>query len=107
MNSFFAKMMGANDRVRPSRFAGTWYPSDPKVLENNLIDYLHESQSIAVNKHTAQKNIIAIIAPHAGYIYSGKTAAFAYGILNTNKYKRVFLLGPSHHIAFKGVAFSY
>lgn len=92
--------MGANEGVRLPRFAGTWYPAEYKVLDKNLSDYLKEANSDKV-----QNNVMAIIVPHAGYIFSGKTAAFAYHNLSPNKYKRVFLLGPSHHIAFKGVVF--
>ncbi|OCF43473.1 hypothetical protein I317_02622 [Kwoniella heveanensis CBS 569] len=48
----------------------------------------------------------AIIAPHAGYSYSGPTAAWAYAAIPTDKVKRVFLLGPSHHAYLAGVALS-
>ncbi len=50
--------------------------------------------------------ILAIVSPHAGYVYSGATAAFGYQKVKraTQEVKRVFLLGPSHHVAFNGVA---
>ncbi len=54
-------------------------------------------------------NIIprAIIAPHAGYIYSGFTANMAYKFLSRTKAKRVIVIGPSHHYYFKGISGSY
>lgn len=51
-------------------------------------------------------NAKAIIAPHAGYSYSGPAAAWAYAAVPTEKIKRVFLLGPSHHAYLPGVALS-
>ncbi len=120
MNSFFSKLIGADERVRSPGFAGSWYPEDAKQLDGDLTQYLAQaidsdvqSQSKAVipvktnisKENIANNNILAVIAPHAGYAFSGKTAAFAYQSLTANKYKRVFLLGPSHHVAFKGIAF--
>jgi AmmeMemoRadiSam system protein B len=110
MNSFFAKIMGANEQVRQPRFAGTWYPSETQVLDNDLSRYMQTAKEqfakhpTDIQKQNTGSNILAIISPHAGYMFSGRTAAFVYQDLNPNKYKRVFLLGPSHHVAFKGVA---
>src|SRR5271156_3298145 len=107
MDSFFAKIMGANERVRLPRFAGTWYPSQPTVLDKNLSNYLREAKTnvgkneqgpdAVCNKDDIAENILALIVPHAGYTFSGKTAAYAYQALSSNKLRRVFLLGPSHH----------
>jgi len=116
MDSFFAKIMGASERVRLPRFAGTWYPSQSTVLDKNLSNYLREAKTNLLakneqrsdaihNKDDIGENILALIVPHAGYTFSGKTAAYAYQALGSNKHRRVFLLGPSHHIAFKGVVF--
>ena len=115
MDSFFAKIMGATQRVRLPRFAGTWYPAQSNELDKTLSDYLEEAKTnsgknkqktaIVNGRDNPHENVIAIIVPHAGYIFSGKTAAFAYKTLKANKYKRIFLLGPSHHIAFRGVVF--
>lgn len=48
----------------------------------------------------------AIIAPHAGYSYSGPAAAWAYKAVDWSKAKRIFLLGPSHHYYLDNCAFS-
>ncbi|MBF0264227.1 MAG: AmmeMemoRadiSam system protein B [Gammaproteobacteria bacterium] len=87
---------------RPAAVAGTFYPDNVSTLEQMINDFLHqvEPENISANKP------IAIIVPHAGYIYSGLTAAYAYQLLSAHKQqiKRVILLGPSHHVAFNGMA---
>lgn len=106
--------------VRRSQYAGTWYEADGAKLERQLHDYLRQAQSdpslvrdilehgakTAGSKHEnpAQTEVLALIAPHAGYIYSGKTAAYSYEAAQTRTVKRVFVLGPSHHVALHGVA---
>ncbi len=49
-------------------------------------------------------NIFGLIAPHAGYIYSGKTAAYAYNLLKDKKYKTVIIISPSHAEYFPGIS---
>jgi len=95
----------ASERTRPPHFAGSWYPARADALDTMLSNRLQEAKiklaSLPTNERPG-KNILAIIAPHAGYMYSGQTAAFAYAALSNNKYKRIFLLGPSHHVGFAG-----
>ncbi len=81
--------------------AGTFYPADPKQLHAMLDQYLNDAE-------TAAKVPKAIIVPHAGYIYSGPVAASAYIRLKkaNDLITRVVLIGPSHRIAFKGLAVS-
>ncbi|MBQ74563.1 MAG: hypothetical protein CMQ20_06000 [Gammaproteobacteria bacterium] len=79
--------------------AGTFYPADKDELSSSVDAMLRDgSSSLPCPK--------VIIAPHAGYIYSGQIAAGAYSRLsNTNSpIRRVILLGPSHKVAFKGIA---
>jgi len=81
--------------------AGAFYPSDKKQLEQKLDGFLKETEP------RAQKNSAApfgLIAPHAGYDYSGKIAAAAYRQIAGKPYKTVFLLGPSHYVSFPGVS---
>jgi AmmeMemoRadiSam system protein B len=92
--------------------AGAFYPSDPAELRSMVDGFLAKAQtdqpgivadsSVAAG-HTAPK---ALIAPHAGYIYSGPVAASAYLRLAPLRgtITRVVLLGPSHCIAFRGLA---
>ena len=86
--------------VRPPAVASTFYPGDPSTLRaqiRNFIDAVPPSQNIPPK---------AIIAPHAGYIYSGLTAAFAYKplLLAKSQIKRVVLLGPAHRVYVSGMA---
>ncbi|GAB4280652.1 MAG: AmmeMemoRadiSam system protein B [Methylomicrobium sp.] len=81
--------------------AGLFYPDDPVELRNMVDQYLNDAES-------GSKVPKAIIAPHAGYIYSGPVAASAYARLKQaeNPIERVVLLGPSHRVAFRGLAVS-
>ena len=79
--------------VRPATQAGLFYESNPQLLSREVDSLLlmHNSQCTIHNK------VAALIVPHAGYYYSGNVAASAYTRLDPQrKYKRIFLLGPSH-----------
>ena len=86
--------------VRPATQAGLFYEADPRMLS-------HEVDSLLAlhAKDGAYENVAAIIVPHAGYYFSGNVAASAYMTLNPERqYKRVFLLGPSHHEWLNGAS---
>lgn len=87
--------------IREATHAGSWYSSDPQVLSEQLGSYLSKA-----TKHKSASNLKSIIAPHAGYSYSGPTAAFAFININPDNYDRVVVLGPSHHEYFKGCGLS-
>eukprot|EP01103_Thecamoeba_quadrilineata_P017493 TRINITY_DN6233_c0_g1_i1.p1 TRINITY_DN6233_c0_g1~~TRINITY_DN6233_c0_g1_i1.p1 ORF type:complete len:297 (+),score=43.52 TRINITY_DN6233_c0_g1_i1:14-904(+) len=90
-----------SNTVRQALKAGSWYEADETVLSQQLDDWLHEAHpSLTPN------SVRAIIAPHAGYSYSGSTAAYAYKFLHSTNIKRIFLLGPSHHSYFETGGFS-
>lgn len=80
--------------------AGTFYPSDPQELSRMIAAFLVQAQ--------AEKNLPlpkAIIAPHAGYVYSGPIAAAAYACLaKTQTITRVVILAPAHRVYFRGIA---
>ena len=88
--------------VRQPAVAGQFYASDPDELRQNIQHYIKEAHS---NTNIRPK---ALIAPHAGYIYSGPVAATAYvTILPINtKISRVILLGPAHRVYIQGLALS-
>ena len=69
--------------------AGSWYTDDPAQLTSQLTAWLGEAQMSCGQAR-------AIIAPHAGFAYSGPTAAWAYKHVVGDGVRRVFLLGPSH-----------
>lgn len=88
--------------IRHPAVAGSFYPADPKQLLQELNHYLLDTAPSGM--HVPK----AIIAPHAGYIYSGPIAASAYKRLRQGRdtINRVVLLGPSHRVAFRGLALS-
>jgi AmmeMemoRadiSam system protein B len=81
--------------------AGVFYPVNTQQLHQMLNQYLKDAETDA-------KVPKAIIAPHAGYIYSGPVAATAYARLKQARHliTRVVIIGPSHRVAFKGLAVS-
>nr|CAG4652008.1 EOG090X09ZA [Triops cancriformis] len=85
--------------VRQATHAGSWYTNSGRELNRQLEGWLS-----AVN--VAHGPARAIIAPHAGYRYCGACAAFAYRQINSAVVKRVFILGPSHHVRLSGCALS-
>jgi len=90
------------ERIRRPAVAGTFYPAEPGRLRRMVDSFLAEAQA---QPATSPK---AIIAPHAGYIYSGPIAgsAFTHWREATRTIRRVVLLGPSHFVPFAGLALS-
>jgi hypothetical protein len=88
---------------RPPAVAGQFYPDDPVVLREQLGSLLAQARSIP-----GEGRVKALIAPHAGYLYSGQTAASTYHTLQpqSEQIERVVLLGPAHRVAFSGLATS-
>ena len=91
--------------IRTPVCAGRFYPADGDELART-IDRL--TQSAAAKKPTIpyRGKLKALILPHAGYIYSGFTAAHAAGVLKGGHYQRVVLIGPDHYVGFNGAAVS-
>jgi len=87
-------------KIRPAAVAGMFYPADAGELGASVATALGRASVEAV----AMSSPKALIVPHAGYIYSGLTAAFAYAAINPAAIKRVVLFGPAHRVAFYGVA---
>ena len=84
---------GATDEVRRPRFAGSWYPGTEKVLRQEVETFLEKADVKAPGG-----KVRALIVPHAGYAYSGQTAAYAYKPLRQGDYERVILLGVNHRL---------
>jgi len=82
--------------VRKPVVAGSFYPADSSNLSSTIEQYLSNADV------EMEREIFGVISPHAGYIYSGQTAAFAYGTLQNKDKKLVILLGPSHRYYVKG-----
>lgn len=95
--------------TRPASHAGSWYSSNPTVLSAEIDKWLSQTQTStnAASKSSPVSNARIIIAPHAGYAYSGPAAAYAYAALSvTPSTKRIFLLGPSHTLYLTKCALS-
>ena len=111
MNNFISRTGLNFSQKRQAAFAGTWYESDPKKLRPQLVSYLSKAKETLQSKPIEPgfssnfepcAPILAIVSPHAGYMFSGQTAAFAYEQAKQQKPKRIFLLGPSHYVGFDG-----
>ncbi|KAG6911931.1 hypothetical protein DXG01_000178 [Tephrocybe rancida] len=90
--------------LRTASHAGDWYTADGSELDSELTTWL-EAAGPAEDPYPI-KGCKAVIAPHAGYAYSGPAAAWAYKSIDTTGIKRVFILGPSHHFYLQGCAIS-
>ncbi|KAJ3544949.1 hypothetical protein NM688_g5685 [Phlebia brevispora] len=91
--------------TRRATHADSWYTGDSQKLSAELDKNLKAVQG-SEEFTPPIKGCKAIIAPHAGYSYSGPAAAWAYKSIDTTGIKRVFVLGPSHHVYLDGCALS-
>jgi len=78
--------------MRVPAVAGYFYPSDRKELEKMLTTFFEKARKEVKER----ENAIGVIAPHAGYIYSGLTAAYAYASLPKTPKKTIVIIGPNH-----------
>ncbi len=93
-----AIIAGCSDSsVRNPAVAGTFYPADKIELSKMIDGFL----SNAEQKNT-EKDLIALIVPHAGYVYSGQVAAYGFKQLANRRFKRVIIIGTSHKTTFEG-----
>ncbi len=87
------------ENMRAPHVAGTFYPADPEKLKNDVRTLLEVSKP-----EKEFKNIFGLVSPHAGYVYSGKTAAHVFNLVKGKKYKRVVIISPSHSEYFSGIS---
>ena len=87
--------MGA---LRSAAVAGRWYPGEPRALGREVDEYIGRV------RQRAPACPRAIIAPHAGLMYSGPVAAYAYAAVGRCDYAAAVLVGPSHFVRFDGVS---
>ena len=84
---------------RKAAVAGQFYPADSARLAAEL------RTLFANTTKTVSREVLALIVPHAGYVFSGSIAADAFALLNPDReYKRIFLIGSSHRTAFDGAS---
>ena len=89
--------------MRQAAVAGAFYPADPDEL-TRAVDTLLDRARLRSPEGTATPAPVALVAPHAGYIYSGPVAASAYECLRNSPVRRIAVLGPAHHVPLKGIA---
>ncbi|XP_049849108.1 protein MEMO1 homolog [Schistocerca gregaria] len=101
-------MSPLREDTRIAYYAGSWYSGDPEILRQQLSKWIEDAEAQENTRTEGAKEqqgpIRAIIGPHAGYMYSGSTAAFGYCKLLQmhSQIKRIFLFGPSHRKSFRG-----
>jgi hypothetical protein len=87
-------------KVREASHAdGLWYPSTASELSEVVDGYLAK-----VEKESMSGEVVALVAPHAGYSYCGQVAAYAYKQIEGMEFDTVVLVGPSHRYAFPGAS---
>lgn len=87
------------EKIRESVIAGTWYPGHPERLTREIRGYLSRTRVPDL-----PGRLVGLIAPHAGYMYSGPVAAHAYKVLEGKPFSRVVILAPSHRAYFNGAS---
>jgi len=86
-------------KIRHQQVAGYFYPAEKDKLQKDISLLLQ-----AAKPEKSFNKIFGIVSPHAGYIYSGKTAAYAYNLLKNKNYKTVIVISPSHSEYFPGIS---
>jgi AmmeMemoRadiSam system protein B/AmmeMemoRadiSam system protein A len=92
------KEMGMKE-IREPAVAGAFYPDKPEILSRDVKKYLENSK-----KEKIEGDIVALISPHAGYMYSGQVAAYAYKLVEGRTFDSVVVVAPSHRVLFKGAS---
>ncbi len=83
--------MTTNLDIRPSPIAGQWYPGDPRQLSASVDRYIQEATLPVL-----EGEVVAIIAPHAGHIYSGPVAGYAFAAISGLQPELVAVVSPMH-----------
>jgi hypothetical protein len=86
--------------VHTAAFAGQFYPAGAA----ELAAWIDAALTAAAPPSAPPGRVIGLIAPHAGYVYSGRTAAAAYGLVRGLPFETVVIVAPSHRVGFNGVS---
>ena len=95
---FLTAPLAQAQEVRKAVWAGAFYEENPHVLSAQIDRFLKNAGDIP----TPAGEVAALICPHAGYVYSGQTAAYAYRLIQGKPYETVIIIGPSHRHGFDG-----
>lgn len=88
-----------SEEIRKPAVADRWYPGEPEALKAMVDGFLANAEPAGI-----EGDILALISPHAGYVFSGQTAAHAYRQIQGRKFDAVVVIGPSHGEPFRGVS---
>ncbi|RJP80515.1 MAG: AmmeMemoRadiSam system protein B [Desulfobacteraceae bacterium] len=102
----YAVSLAETAEIRKPVWAGKFYP-ETRLELMELIETLSVQAAGTAIAEPAGKKLKAVVIPHAGYIYSGWTAAHACNILKGKPFKKVIIMGPDHRIGFPHVAVSH
>jgi MEMO1 family protein len=86
--------------IRKSIIAGSWYPGTAGALRSQIKSFI----KAVPDKANPVGELIALIVPHAGYVYSGGVAAHAYKLLTPQSFTQVVIIAPSHRYPFRGAS---
>lgn len=85
--------------IREPAVSGMFYPDRPEILSRDVKKYLEN-----VKREKIDGEVIALVSPHAGYMYSGQVAAHAYKLIEGKTFDSIVVLAPSHRVDFKGAS---
>ena len=85
--------------IREPAVAGAFYPDRPEILTRDIKRYIENAKIEKV-----EGEVVALVSPHAGYMYSGQVAAHAYKLIEGKAFDAVVVVAPSHRALFKGAS---
>jgi hypothetical protein len=87
------------EEIRKPAVAGSFYPADPPVLARQVREFLNRA-----SREEIPGEIVALVSPHAGYLYSGQVAAQAFKLIEGAAFETVVVVAPSHRVFFQGAS---
>ncbi|MFH0965024.1 MAG: AmmeMemoRadiSam system protein B [Planctomycetota bacterium] len=96
---FLSPVVNAAEDIRPPAVAGAFYPADTRELGDMVRSFLDRAQPTELDG-----KLVGLVAPHAGYVYSGPVAAWAYREIEGQRYDTVVIIGCSHYARFPGAS---
>jgi len=97
--------IGFSETIRKPIWSGRFYPNNPQTLKL-MLDKLTNAAKKSHQAQTPNGQLKALIMPHAGYIYSGLTAAHAANVLQGKHFSKIIIMGPDHRVGMSYVAIS-
>lgn len=97
----FCGIVFAEDKIKYPNVSGQFYPADKKLLSTQIDNFFEKAN---LKPDLKDKDILAIISPHAGYVYSGQVAAYGFKTVENKSFDAVIILAPSHFCAFQGIS---